>query len=115
MSESKEGASPSPGPTQVEDLTQEVGAVAQAIAPINQSFGSATLADWTRVALAGGLLAILGVLTLGTGWFVVTYPSKEKAIEAFLQVVFAPIVGLVGTVLGFYFGARSASRDSRTL
>jgi hypothetical protein len=53
-------------------------------------------------------------LTLGTGWFVVNYPAKEKAIEAFLQLVFTPIVGLVGSVVGFYFGARSASGNSRT-
>ena len=97
------------------DLTTEVGAIAQPIKPISESFGSATLADWTRVALAGGLLAILAILTLGSAWFVLNYPTKEKAVESFLQLVFTPIVGLVGSVVGFYFGARTVSRDSGSL
>ncbi len=112
MSEPAEGNSPSPAVAQVQDLTkEEAGAVAQPIQPISQSLGSATLADWTRVALAGGLLGILAILTLGTAWFAVNYPSKEKAIESFLQLVFTPIVGLVGSIVGFYFGART-SKDS---
>ena len=115
MSESEAGDPQSPALAEVQDLTTEVGAVAQPIRPISQSFGSATLADRTRVAMAGGLLGILAILTLGTTWFVAVYPSREKAIESFLQLVFTPIVGLVGSVVGFYFGARSASKDSGSL
>lgn len=93
------------------DLTAtERGATTAPLAPLEQSLGAtATLADWTRLALAGGLLVILAVLTLGTGWFVVNYPTKEKAIQAFLQLVFTPILGLVGSVVGFYFGSRTAA------
>jgi hypothetical protein len=104
----KEEADSAP-PSEVQDLTKEKNAVARPITPLSQSLGTAaTLADWTRLALAGGLLAILGVLTLGTGWFVANYPDKEKAIEAFLQLVFTPLIGLVGSVVGFYFGTRSS-------
>jgi hypothetical protein len=62
--------------------------------------------DWTRVMLALLLVALLVVLTLGAGLYVAITPSKEPAIEAFLKLVFTPIVGLVGSVVGFYFGSR---------
>ena len=48
-------------------------------------------------------MAILAILILGTGWFVVAYPKKEPAVESFLKLVFTPVVGLVGSVIGFYF------------
>jgi len=61
--------------------------------------------------LAGGLLGLLSILTLGTGWFVANYPNKEMAVEAFLKLVFTPLIGLVGSVVGFYFGSRSSGTD----
>lgn len=94
-----------------QDLTKsERGATAAPIVPPSESLGSTgTLADWTRLALAGGLLGILAVLTLGSGWFVANYPGKEMAIEAFLKLVFTPLLGLVGSVVGFYFGSRTTA------
>lgn len=71
-----------------------------------------TLADRARVTLAGGLLGLLIILTLGTGWYVANYPGKERAIEAFLKLVFTPVIGLVGSVVGFYFGSRAATNSS---
>ena len=66
------------------------------------------LDEWTRWGLAWGLLLILGLLVLGAGLFVATDPSSEKAIESFLKLVFAPLVGLVGSVIGFYFGVHKS-------
>lgn len=99
------------GPGTRVDLTQdEPGALPVPLA--TEVVGpTATLADWTRVALAGSLVGLLIILTLGTGWFAVDYPGKEKYIESFLKLVFTPIVGLVGSVVGFYFGSRATSSN----
>lgn len=63
--------------------------------------------DWARVTLALVLVGLLVVLTLGAGYYVATAPAKEQAIETYLKLVFTPVVGLVGSVVGFYFGSRS--------
>jgi hypothetical protein len=71
------------------------------------AFSAARTVAVTRIWLAGSLVGVLAVLTLGTAWFVVRDPKTEPAIEAFLKLVFTPIIGLVGSVVGFYFGAQS--------
>lgn len=76
-----------------------------------QLLGPRRIDDLARVGLAFALVAILAILILGTGWFVVAYPKKEPAVESFLKLVFTPVVGLVGSVIGFYFGSRGSSGD----
>ena len=95
-----------------DDLTVEPDQVPAPLVSIEQSIGPTTkptFTDWARISLAGALLAVLAVLTLGTGWFVAVYPAKEGAIVNFLKLVYTPIVGLVGSVVGFYFGSRAAA------
>ena len=103
------GAGEAPTPeVQPTDLTTEPGQVAAPLASVADIIGPSTkptITDWARITLAGSLLGILAILTLGTGWFVAVYPSKETAIESFLKLVFTPIIGLVGSVIGFYFGS----------
>jgi hypothetical protein len=70
-----------------------------------------TLIEWTRVGLAASLVLLLAVLTLGAGWYTVHSPQNEPQIEAFLKLVFTPVIGLVGSVVGFFFGSLSA-RDN---
>lgn len=94
------------------NLTALPDQVAAPLTPVGAVVGPAekpTFTDWARISLAGSLIAILAVLTLGTAWFVAVYPSKEPAIESFLKLVFTPIIGLVGSVIGFYFGSRAAA------
>jgi len=55
-----------------------------------------------------GLMAAIALLSL---LFVMVASDKDKgdAVKAVLQVVFSPIIGLVGTVTGFYYGQKSKS------
>jgi hypothetical protein len=97
------------------NLTDEADQVAAPLTSENDVVGPSvkpTITDWARVSLAGALILVLAVLTIGTGWFVAAYPSKEAAIVSFLKLVYTPIVGLVGSVIGFYFGAHAASGSS---
>lgn len=101
----------SPG-EQETDLTQLPGQIPAPLAPAREAIGPSTkptITDWARIALAGSLIGILAILTIGTGWFVAAYPSKEAAIESFLKLVFTPIIGLVGSVIGFYFGSHATA------
>lgn len=91
------------------DLTKiEPAATPGPITTETQFFGRSRMDDYARVGLAAGLLAILAIVVLGAGWYVAAFPSKEPAVESYLKLVFTPIVGLVGSVVGFYFGSRSS-------
>lgn len=81
------------------------------IGPVGES--SVTMEDRARLVLAGSLLALLAAVVIGSGWTVLNFPGRQPAVEGYLQIVFAPIVGLVGSVIGFYFGSRASSGAAR--
>jgi len=60
-----------------------------------------------RIALA--LLGILGFIIAGA--FVTLWANwgTGDEIDSLLTMIFAPVIGLVGAVTGFYFGEKSAS------
>jgi hypothetical protein len=76
--------------------------------------GSA-MEDWARLSIALVLVGLLVVLTLGAGIVVAvsSKPNIEPEVESFLKFVFTPVVGLVGSVVGFYFGSRTKSDAPR--
>jgi hypothetical protein len=66
----------------------------------------------TRVGLAGGLLALLAIVVVGSGVSIIVAPGNEPAIESYLKLVFTPVLGLVSSVVGFYFGHQAGSSGS---
>ena len=76
-----------------------------------------------RVRIAYVLLAMLGlavvcVLTTGSYLALTCYAGKTcgeakealALLSATVALIFTPIVGLVGSAIGFYFGSKSAGR-----
>ena len=60
--------------------------------------------------IAGALLAPLGFIVVAAFlslWFNLATGEELRDV---LTLIFAPVVGLVGAVVGFYFGERSATR-----
>lgn len=57
--------------------------------------------EWTRAALAGGLMTLLAAVIL---IILLTRPAQEA--KDLLGVVIAPLVGLVGAATGFYYGGK---------
>jgi len=53
--------------------------------------------------LIGTLVAIV-VGSFGTIWFKLAPMSDLKIL---LEIVFTPMIGVIGTILGFYYGART--------
>jgi hypothetical protein len=67
-----------------------------------------TSTDVARITLSFLLVGILAVVVI---WPVVTVSrnsSAEASLDALLKVILSPIIGLVGSVVGFYFGAKAA-------
>lgn len=60
------------------------------------------------------LLCILsGIICLGFGSFLWVKPDSS-AIEKLLIIIFGPVVTLLSTALGFYFGGTARSQESAT-
>ncbi|MGH2723673.1 MAG: hypothetical protein ACRDI0_05305 [Actinomycetota bacterium] len=65
----------------------------------------------TRGLLAMALLGLLGVLVVAGPVLVATGRLSTDQIEVLAQVILTPLVGLVGSVIGFYFGGLAARSD----
>ena len=97
---------------EVRDLSAEP--VEASEPPEVRPFDPGPTRERVRGWLAGGLSVLLAVIVLGSGVTVAVNPKRLTVMVELLKLVFAPVVGLVGSVLGFYFGAQAAStRESR--
>jgi hypothetical protein len=66
--------------------------------------------DAARVVLAFVLVGLLAFVVILTSIYAVTgSATREATIESYLKIVLSPIIGIVGSVVGFYFGAKSQS------
>jgi hypothetical protein len=66
--------------------------------------------DAARVGIAFLLVGLLVAVVLITTISAVSGSSSQNAtIENYLKIVLSPIIGIVGSVVGFYFGAKSQS------
>jgi uncharacterized membrane protein (DUF4010 family) len=83
-------------------------------APASNPFPSAVIGvgdqivlrrERTRTWLAWAVIGLLALdIVLIMVWFFANHASKD-GLQALLTGLFTPIVGLAGTVLGFYFGS----------
>ncbi len=68
--------------------------------------------ETTRGHVAYALMGLLGVLSIGIFLAAVALvrPFDRETVSLLLTGALSPIIGLVGTVVGFYFGQESAKR-----
>jgi len=110
------------GPPPPLDLTSEpdlsslsvlsAGAGSGAISPFAPSLKKNRWDDAARVILAFVLVGLLAFVVILTTIYAVTGNAKQEAtIESYLKIVLSPIIGIVGSVVGFYFGAKSQSSN----
>lgn len=59
-----------------------------------------------RAELARWVMALLTVVAIGVAVLVI---SKGSAAEVLATALFTPVVGIAGTVLGFYFGSQEGT------
>jgi hypothetical protein len=75
--------------------------------PVTEHWNQDRDQEDTRSQLAKGLVWILFVIVVGA--FVTAWTGAIEPVLKVLQVVFGPIVALVGSAVGFYFAVRSQS------
>lgn len=67
----------------------------------------------TRGLLAAGLIGLMGALVIAAPVLLATNRLSVEEIEKLAQLVLTPLVVIVGTVVGFYFGEAKSEEGSR--
>jgi len=70
--------------------------------------------EFVRSVLALSLVALLAGIIIVSFALVALKSVAVADMDTIMKIVFAPVIGLVGSVVGFYFGAEVASRNSGT-
>lgn len=65
--------------------------------------------DLVRLLLTCGLLLILGYLVVFATVESASYPSHWSQTKEMLQIILPAVTGIIGTVIGFYFGTTAAA------
>ncbi len=66
--------------------------------------------DVVRLIVTCGLLCILGYLVVFATIESASYPSHWAQTKELLQILLPALTGIIGTVIGFYFGTVSAGQ-----
>ncbi|HLI77191.1 MAG TPA: hypothetical protein VKV02_09615 [Acidobacteriaceae bacterium] len=66
--------------------------------------------DWVRLIVTCGLLLILGYLVVFATVESTSYPVHWAQTKEMLQIILPALTGIIGTVIGFYFGTAAASQ-----
>ncbi len=68
--------------------------------------------DAVRLVVTCGLLFILGYLVVFATIESASYPAHWGQAKEMLQILLPALTGLIGTVIGFYFGTTAANRGN---
>lgn len=61
--------------------------------------------DYVRLTVTIGLLVILGYLVVFASIESASWPAHWQQTKEMLQIILPAITGIIGTVIGFYFGS----------
>jgi hypothetical protein len=67
--------------------------------------------ETVRTALALGLLGLLVVLTLGSAWALTFHHVNDMDFKDLTSTLLTPILGVFGTVTGFYYGSHASDKS----
>ena len=65
--------------------------------------------DYVRLTVTVGLLAIFGYLVVFASIESTSWPAHWQQTKEMLQIILPAITGIIGTVIGFYFGSATAA------
>lgn len=66
--------------------------------------------DYVRLTVTVGLLAIFGYLVVFASIESASWPAHWQQTKEMLQIILPAITGIIGTVIGFYFGSAAANK-----
>lgn len=64
--------------------------------------------DWVRLIVTCGMLIILGYVIVFATVESTSWPSHWTQAKEMLQIILPALTGIIGTVIGFYFGTAAA-------
>ena len=106
------------GTVEDKDLTTEDGTLDSATfgqlvpeGPVLQPFNIAKEQEKVRGQIAQALVAMLAVIILLAFLSLWVYSSTFSDLEKLMTIIFGPVIALVGTAIGYYFGGKTATRD----
>lgn len=79
--------------------------------PVVEFFNLDKEQEKVRGIIAQGLVVLLAVLVLFAFITLWAFSSTFADLEKLMTVVFGPVIALVGTAIGYYFGGKNASGD----
>lgn len=65
--------------------------------------------DWVRLIVTCGLLLTFGYIVVWATIESASYPAHWQQTKEMLQIILPALTGIIGTVIGFYFGTAAAS------
>ena len=65
--------------------------------------------DYVRLTVTVGLLVIFGYLVVFASIESASWPAHWQQTKEMLQIILPAITGIIGTVIGFYFGSAAAA------
>ena len=65
--------------------------------------------DYVRLTVTVGLLVILAYLVVFASIESASWPAHWQQTKEMLQIILPAITGIIGTVIGFYFGTTAAN------
>lgn len=66
--------------------------------------------DYVRLTVTAGLLAIFGYLVVFASIESASWPQHWQQTKEMLQIILPAITGIIGTVIGFYFGSAAVNK-----
>ena len=70
--------------------------------------------DNVRLVVTCGLLGILGYLVVFATIESASYPAHWAQTKELLQIILPALTGIIGTVIGFYFGTTVAGQNNKS-
>ena len=98
-------------PLEVLPASRSAGPRAVSIKPENdlKPYSPERQRDYVRLVVACGLLLILGYVVIFATVEASSYPQHWTQTKEMLQIILPALTGVIGTVIGFYFG--TTTRD----
>ena len=70
--------------------------------------------DYVRLTVTVGLLAIFGYLVIFASVESASWPAHWAQAKEMLQIILPAITGIIGTVIGFYFGTTATASNGQS-
>lgn len=79
--------------------------------PQPKSYSPERQRDYVRLVVTCGLLLILGYLVIWATVESASYPVHWQQTKEMLQILLPALTGIIGTVIGFYFGTAASNNN----